>query len=248
MATKPIVPPVTEDASAQTAASAPVAPAAPMTDAEKIAMADAKIESDRIAALKADSAKKIAEWNAAIATADARKKKYEGDSEDAIAVREFMIASKPIIWEQIQTEPDMFRKELADYKLSLLTPEEKDFATKWQKAQDDLAVATAAQASLKTEILAKYPDFFGTATKTKPASTGTGTPKAKSDEVREFTGTLLSLEEATKRVLALVAAGTTSETAIIENIYGTDFTINNSKPRFQIHSIRVANNLVTKKA
>lgn len=221
---------------------------APMSDADKIALADKKIEEDRIAELKKTSATKIADLNSAIAKADSRKAKYEGDDEDTVATREFMISSRPLVWENIQNDPIDLRKELADYKLSLLTPEQKAFAGRWSDAQAKLDAAQKEQTDLRTEILASYPDFFGTTAKAKSTTAKTAGATAKTDEVVEFTGTMLDKPTAKARVLALVAQGVTGETDIIKAIYGDNFTINNSKPRFQVHSIRVEEGLVSKKA
>lgn len=217
------------------------APQATPTDAEILAAAE------RVKLAKAENEKKIVEMQSAIskAKADATKWAKNGNPDDD-EIHDMMEAKHPGWYQRKLDLVIALEKDLSDFKLSLLTPAQKELATKWQELLDRQAKLATEKTELETKIKAEYPDFFGPAKAERKKSEG-GEKTAKSEDVIPFTGELLSKEEATKRVKELVAAGTTSESAIIEAIYGKDFTINGSKPRFQIHAIRIAEGLVAKK-
>lgn len=223
-------------------------PAKEMTDAEKIAFADAEVARKKLADEKAKSAAKIADLEDYIRKAKAKRAKYNDiadDDEMGQFVRKTLMESQPNNWNAIMTDPETFQKELDDYKLSLLSPEEKDFAVRWKASEDAIAAAQKGQADLKADIISKYPDFFGAIAPKKEKKTTTG-EKVADAERKEFAGVLNSKEVDTQKVKDLVAAGITSETEMIGKIYGTDFTINGSKPRFQIHAIRDTLGLIVK--
>lgn len=187
---------------------------------------------------------KIAEIKAKIVEAKRRKAMYEGDSEDVVEFREFTIANKPNAWKAIQEDPAMWERELADYMLSILPEGAKKYQTELAGIDKQLADLNGKRADLHAKAVAEFPDVFGTPAKAAKAKTaGTGTTDA---EVIPFTGTLLTKEAATARVKELIAGGMSSETDIIKEIYPGEYTINGSKPRFQIHAIRVEIGAVVK--
>lgn len=222
--------------------------ATPIAELSPIEQAKALIEAE--AKRKAEASAKIGEMNSAIAKAEADAKKWAKDESDPESVdyHAYMEGKHPGWYQKKVDFIAELKKDLADYKASMLSPEERELTTRWNEVNDEITTITGKRDALKLEITTKYPDFFGAVVKVKTASTKTGTTSTeKSGEVIPFTGTLLDKEVAKARVLELVKAGTTSETDIIQAIYGDNFTINNSKPRFQIHSIRVENGLVAKK-
>ncbi len=217
-------------------------PTSAPSDAEILAAAE------RVKTAKEANGKKIAELEDFIRKAKVKRAKFTDPTTDEmeLAARAWMQEKQPNNWAAMMTDPETFQKELGDFKVSLLSPEEKAFAARWKDAEAAIATANKAQSDLKAEIIAKYPDFFGT-TKVASAKTKTASTKDGDKEVKPFTGVLNSKEVDTQKVKDLVAAGTTSETDIIVAIYGDNFTINGSSPRFQIHSIREKLGLIVKK-
>lgn len=208
-------------------------------------IAEAELLKKEHEAKKSKQNETIANWTKRIAEAHAKRKKYEGDDEDVIFAREGLMKGLPHVWKNIQEDPEIFEQELKDYKLSILTPEQREISSKINSCNEAIASSNKELADLRAKWAVIYPEMFG-------AIAAPRAPKQKGDtatkgENKPFTGVLNSKEVDTQKVKDLVAAGITSESAIIQAIYGNYFTITDSTPRFQIHSIRLALNMVPKK-
>lgn len=66
----------------------------------------------------------------------------------------------------------------------------------------------------------------------------------KLKEPKKFNGKLLYKNIVIDKVIALYKSGVTSESKIVKSIYPGKYSITNSKPRLQIHAIRVKYNLI----
>lgn len=189
----------------------------------------------------------IKRFEEAIAKADAKKAKYEGDDEDTVLVREVLQTKNPALWEIIQNEPTNLRKELEDYKMSSMTPEQREATMKYKDIQERKDAILKEEAEFKEANLAKYPEIFGVSEKTTTRKKADG-EKSKAGETKPFTGTLYSVEDDEAFIQKCVKEGITGENDIIRKRYGSDFTIQGSSPRARIHSLRLKLNLVPKKA
>lgn len=220
----------------------------------------AKQKSD---AAKAEADKKIAEANVRLVAAKKDRDKWNSldmENPDEKEYHDFQIAKNPNWLADKEQRVKDIEAEIADLKLSMLTPEEKAAQTKWNEAKETFEAAQKAYEGVKAEILATFPDFFGTA-KSKVSATQKA-PKTATDtttttgEIKPFKGKLLSNEEASNRIMDLHNAGTTSESEIIRAIYGNDFTISgqkgidigNGNPRSQIHTLRDKLGLIPNRA
>lgn len=217
-----------------------------LTEAElkaKLAEQDAK---------KAEQAKKIAELQTVIDAAKKSHAKFADMGDDEIADPDLFNGDKSKHAAFVARKAETLKNAqdaLAAYKLTLLSPAEKAIRVKWDAKVAELEKVKSEQEALKSEILAKYPDFFGT--QKAPKATGTTTKRSEGGKptFQSLGKTLNSLESDTAEVLRLHNSGTTGQSAIVEAIYGSDFDINESTcpARIRVHSIRVKNGLVAAK-
>lgn len=203
----------------------------------------ADIAAKRQAGLKAEQDKNIADLRLKIAEADKRLAKYQGDDVDTVEFREYTQKTKPEAWKAINELPALLRSELSDYMLSILSPEQKQAKIDWDKVSADLEAAQKAQSDLRAQIISKFPDFFGVekAAKAPRAPKADSEAKAAPASSKPWVGEILDNTngQITARVKALHESGVTSERDIIKSIYPGDYDVSNSKPRFQIHPIRL---------
>jgi hypothetical protein len=224
------------------------------TVAPELTEAELKAQLAANEAKKAEQTKKIAELQSVIDSAKKSHDKFANMPDDEIADPDLFNGDKTKHAAFVARKAETLKiaqDALRDYKLTLLTPAEKALREKWDAKVAELEKVRTEQEALKTEILAKYPDFFGTQ---KTAKTKTdGTPAKRSEggkpTFQSLGLTLNSLEHDTAETLRLHNAGTTGQSAIITAIYGDQFDINESTcpARIRIHSIRVKNGLVTAK-
>jgi hypothetical protein len=229
------------------AAVATPAPAPQLTEAElkaQLAAADAK---------KTEQTKKIGELQAVIDAAKKSHDKFANMPDDEIADPDLFAGDKTKHAAFVARKAETLKiatDALRDYKLTLLTPAEKALREKWDAKVAELDKVRSEQDALKAEILAKYPDFFGTQ---KVAKKADGTVSKRSEggkpTFQSLGLTLNSLEHDTAETLRLHNAGTTGQSDIIKAIYGDTFDINESTcpARIRIHSIRVKHGLVASK-
>jgi hypothetical protein len=237
------------------------APEVPATAPEVDKLDDVMSEAELLA-IKAEKAKQredarrqaisvqITDMELALSTALARKKRYESDDVDVVASAEFLREARPNVWEAIQTDPDKFAAELKDLRMSLLSPKAREYKSKLEDLTAQIAKLTADRSTVLADALAEFPDDFGDAVKAPKAPKAPKDPNAPiaSGSDKPFTGTMRTVDEDTASVKSYVASGITSETEMIRRIYGNDFAISGSKPRFQIHAIREKLGLIATKA
>lgn len=219
-----------------------------LTEAElkaQLAFQDAK---------KAEQQKKIAELQAVIDAAKKSHAKFADMGDDEIADPDLFNGDKAKWTAFVGRKAETLKNAqdaLAAYKLTLLSPAEKAIRVSWDKKVAELDKVKAEQDALKAEILAKYPDFFGTQKAVK-TSTGTGAKRSEGGKptFQSLGLTLNSLESDTAEVIRLHNSGVTGQSAIVESIYGDKFDINESTcpARIRVHSIRVKNGLVAAKS
>lgn len=203
-------------------------------------------------AKKAEQQKKIAELQSVIDAAKKSHAKFADMGDDEITDPDLFNGDKAKHAAFVARKAETLKNAqdaLAAYKLTLLSPAEKAIRVSWDKKVAELEKVKAEQDALKAEILAKYPDFFGTQKAVK--SGGPGKPRSEGGKptFQSLGLTLNSLESDTAEVIRLHNAGTTGQSAIVEAIYGDKFDINESTcpARIRIHSIRVKNGLVAAK-
>ena len=239
-----------EDAEAETEAEAE-------TDEQ---LAARLVAEKKLADRKAESASKIAEFNKKIA--DAKKSvemwRLREDDPESVEIHEIFAAKNPNWFtDKVELVTDL-EKQLADYRRSLLSPEQLKLAAEIYDLEKQLAKIQAELTAKRLEQATKYPE---TASKPKTSAPAKGSNAKATGQTKEgiipFTGTLLSAEEVTAKVKALADSGITSEVEMVQKIYGNDFTCTadaavnphgNGNPRAQIHGVRMRLGLVVKKA
>lgn len=205
-----------------------------LTQDEKDALA-----AKRVQVQKDEQAAKIADFNAKIKEADARLAKYQGEDADTKEFREYTIATKPEAWKQINADPFELRADLKDYKLSILSPEEKDATASYLNAIEDVAKYKAIEEAARLALLAINPQYFGVEAKVKaPKKDGEKPARVMNAEHKPFTGVLLPHDIAMAKIKALHESGITSESEITRLVYPGDYSMPCQTLRNQIHPMR----------
>ena len=210
-------------------------------------------EADKQKAAKMlEASKQIAVLNEAIAKAKSDAKRWSdmaaSTDADDVAFSEMQIAKNPNWLADKQARVTDAEQALKDFKLSLVSPEQKKDAIALDALKVAADKATADYNAAKLAFGIKYPDTIPKHVSTPRTPKDPNAPaKAKSADVIPFTGVMLDNATVLETVRECIMSGMTSETDMVRKIYGAGFTIGGGadctgtgNPRNQIHPMRVA--------
>jgi len=186
--------------------------ATPEISAEEKELAEARaaIAAKKVAEAKIEQDAKILELQKDIQFADAEVIKYKGimsGTGEMDKMIQDLVNSQPGRLDAINASPAIARQALADYRLSILSPEEREVRTKYQALLDSITQANLELEKLRTD----YPALFSTKAAPKAPKAPTGEPKAQTTTTGAatgFDGDFLSKEDMKALMIAKISEAT----------------------------------------